>query len=407
MGIGVDFGTSSVKVVELRKAKTGVELLTYATAAQPNLLVDNRAPDAVARMAMLLRAMFQKAGVARGEVMAALPILSVFSTVLDLPDMSDAELDRAVNFAAKNYVPSPLNDVTLGWTRVGVPRDQGLPSQGALDAALPPRLPLATKARAGESPLPAPAAPAALAAGTGTPPAAAAAPPEGQAAAEPRAGTPATRKVQEVFLTAAPKESVTRYTAVFERLEIQIAALEVESFPLARALLKGEKRPALLVDFGDQTTSFSVVDEGYLRINQAMDVGGENLTKEIAEKLSLKPEDAEQKKRTEGVQGGEGTPIAAAIRPVLTEIVTRGETVRRLYERKRSRPLGKVVLIGGGARLPGLTSLWSQLTGLPAEVGNPWKGILVPPSLAGRLEALWPAFAVAVGLALRPFEGAA
>lgn len=389
-GIGVDFGTSTVKVVELTKTKAGLGLVTYAIATQGNLLVDGRTPDAVARTTLLLRAMFQRAGVSRGTVAAALPILSVFSTVLELPWMPERELDAAVKFAARSYVPSPLADVVLGWTRIGPPTDAARP--------VPP--PTVTA-----PPLVAEASPLAAGVGrwAGTPPEALGNQ-EGEAPRAPKLRRPQTRKVQEVFLTAAPRESVARYTAVFERLEVPLGALEVESFPLARSLLRGESRPVLLVDFGGRTTSYSVVDEGYLRINQALDVGGEALTEAIARKLALRTEDAERKKRTEGVQGSEATaPAAAALRPVLSEMVGRGETVRRLYERKRGRPLGKIVLIGGGARLPGLPGFWSSVTGLPTEVGNPWREITVPSPLTERLSVLGPAFAVAVGLALRSF----
>lgn len=368
-GIGVDFGTASVKVVQLVQRKRAVALATYAVASQMNLLTDGRSSDAVARMVLLLREMFRRAGVGRGPVTAALPVLSVFSTVLELPEMPERELDAAVKFAAKNYVPSPLADVILGWTRIGSPTDTSAPSPlpaARVESSVPP-----SPRNAGKEP------------------------------ASPKLQT---RKIQEVFLTAAPRESVDRYTAVFERLEVPLAALEVESFPLARSLLRGEARPALLVDLGNRTTSFSVVDEGYLRINQAMDLGGEALTEAIVRTLSLSLEEAERRKRTEGILATEAaSSVGTALRSVLGELVARGETVRRIYERKRGRPVGKVVLIGGGARLPGLPGFWSSATGLPTEVGNPWRGIVIPPSLAERLTVLGPAFAVAVGLALRAF----
>lgn len=399
-GIGVDFGTSSIKVVELRKAKAGVSLVTYAVAAQPNLLADVRTPDAIARTAVVLRTMLQRAGVSRGAVTAALPVLSVFSTVLELPWMPERELDAAVRFAAKSYVPSPLPDVVLGWTSVGLPME----TVPGINPAVIPATPAAASRGVPAQPnvgswVSGPARGGVAASDAGGSPSVSAEPPAA------KVQRPRTRKIQEVFLTAAPRESVARYTAVFERLGIPLAALEVESFPLARSLLRGESRPVLLVDLGDRTTSFSVVDEGTLRINQATDVGGEALTDAIARKLSLQKEDAEQKKRAEGITGADTLSlVAAAVKPVLTEIITRGETVRRLYERKRGRPLGKVVLIGGGAHLPGLAPFWSRVTGLPAELGNPWRGIEVPAALTGRLATLGPAFAVAVGLALRGFE---
>lgn len=378
-GVGVDFGTSSIKVVQLSGDGKRIALATYASAPQPNILSQATSPDAVARMAVVLREILQKGRVGRGALSAALPVLSVFSTVLELPELPEKELASAVMLLAKNYVPSPLAEVVLGWTSIGPPEKE----PGRTD-----RVPTANEGVA--------AAPATA---------------SGPAADEPPGKTP--RPTQEVFLTAAPRDLVQRYAAVFERLNTTLTALEVESFPLARSLLREDRRPTLLVDFGNRTTSYSIVERGYLRLNQAVDIGGETLTTAVAHALSLPPAEAEKRKRAEGLlplgsRGAGGaesaSAVSAALRPPLLEIITRGEVIRRLYEKKRGRALALVQLIGGGSRLPGLASFWTSVTGLPCEVGNPWKGIAVPTALSELLKRQGPSFAVAVGLALRPFE---
>lgn len=388
VGIGIDLGTSSVKVVEIAREKTGLRLVTYAVARQPNLLLDANAQDGVARAAVLLRAMFQRAGVSGGDASAALPVLSMFSTVLELPVMPERELGAAVTFMAKNYVPSPLTEVVLGWAPIGPPEDLH-PATGAASPLGPVQPQPAPVPRGDLTPRP------------------------GRESSLPKGYSPETRKTQEVFLTAAPRDLVGRYIGLFERLNLRIGALEVESFPLARSLIRGERQPVLLVDFGDRTTSFSIVERGYLRFNQAIDIGGGTLTSAIATKLSLPIEQAEQRKRTEGLSGASGAEggsasdvasVGVIIRPLVMDIITRAEIIRRLYERKHNRPLAAVQLIGGGAWLPHLAAFWTNVTGLPCEVGNPWRGIAAPAPLTEHLQRLGPSFAVAVGLALRPFE---
>lgn len=380
VGIGIDLGTASVKVVELARGKHGLSLTTYAVARQPNLLLDGAAPDSVARAAVLLRAMFQRARVSHGEVVTALPIVSVFSTVLDVPQMPERELSSAVTFMAKNYVPSPLAEVVLAWSPIGSPED-------AKSAATAERAPRTSEWPSSST--------------VGTP-----------GWSLPRASNLETRKTHEIFLTAAPRDLVERYAELFERLGRRLATLEVESFPLARSLIRGDRRPVLLVDLGGRTTSFSVVERGYLRLNQAIDIGGEAFTNAIQKKLSLSWEQAEQRKRADGVGSGAGaglasdagSPVAAVLRPLVMDIITRSEVVRRLYERKQGHALAAVQLIGGGAWLPHLANFWTSVTGLPCEVGNPWRGISAPPPLTDHLRRLGPSLAVAVGLALRPFE---
>ncbi|MDP3685256.1 MAG: pilus assembly protein PilM [bacterium] len=386
VGIGIDLGTASVKVVELARGKSGLSLTTYAVAQHPNLLLDDAAPDSVARAAVLLRAMFQRAGVSSNEVTSAIPVVSVFSTVLELPQMPERELSSAVTFMAKNYVPSPLTEVVLAWSPIGSPEDENQSAsaeRGSVGQGQPLEASPSSAAPAAASPL-------------------------------RRPGALETRKTREVFLTAAPRDIVGRYTALFERLGRRLATLEVESFPLARSLIRGDRRPVLLVDLGGRTTSFSIVERGYLRLNQAIDSGGEAFTAAIAQKLSIPTEEAEQRKRADGLAGSGGlglagasdvsSPVATVLRPMVMEIITRAEVVRRLYERKQGQALAAVQLIGGGAWLPQLASFWTSVTGLPCEVGNPWHGISAPAPLTDHLRSLGPSLAVAVGLALRPFE---
>lgn len=388
-GLGIDLGTSSVKVVQLESVRGAIALATYASASYENVLLGGKDGNAVGATALLLRAMLDRIGVEKTPVVASLPVLSVFSTVVELPDMPEKDMEAAVTMAARSYVPSPIADVVLGWTRIGPPRTAvpaGLPA--ALPAAPPEGLPARERR---------------------LPPRRLEPPTESQGVVTGHAlrASPVARRVQEVFLTAAPRDIVSRYTEVFDQLGVTLGALEVESFPLARSILIGEQRPVLLVDLGDRTTSFSIVEGGYLRLNQAMDLGGSHLTKTIAEKERLPLEVAEERKRQAGMSRRDGDKAAsAALKPPLTELIQRGEVLRRLYERKRSRGVARVILIGGGARLPGLPSFWQELTGLPVEVGNPWRNVRCPPVLTERLRSLGPSFAVAVGLALRPFERA-
>lgn len=367
--IGLDIGTASVKFVVLQREGRAARLATYAVANNTLPLTDGKDGDAVARMATILRTMFGRAGVTATDVIAALPSLSVFSSVVTLPEMNARDLDQAVIFAAKNYVPSPLKDVVLGWTVIEDPT--------TAPATEPAPLPMEKGATS-------PAATAPV----------------------PESGISAKRKSQEIFLTAAPKDLVQRYSAVVERLNLRLVALEVESFPLSRSLLGESTDPILLVDMGDRATSFSVVDRGYLRLNQSVDVGGYALTAAIMQKTGLPYEQAEQRKRAAGMTATGTEGITEVMQPVLRDLVERAQNLRRLFEQKSQHSLRRVVLIGGGANLRGLEAFWQQATGLPAEVGNPWKGIRVPTQLTDRLRLLGPSFAVAVGLALREFEEA-
>lgn len=355
--IGLDIGTSSIKIVELsRDRKEGIRLSTYAS-AKSSLSLSQINEESVAKIAIITHEMLRRSGVSATATVAALPNLSVFSTVISLPEMNERDLEKAVILAAKNYVPTPLKDVVLGWTVMKEPaKTITLSEKEGEDDKGKPHHQLA-------------------------------------------------HKNSEVFLTAASKDLVQNYSAVIERLNLNLVALEIESFPISRSLLGSSKEPVLLVDIGDLSTNFSIVDNGYLRINQSTDVGGDAITKTIATKLNISEDEAEQRKCQLGLgQDGADNGLAAAAKIVIKDIIERSVNLRRIFERKSNRSVTRTILIGGGANLKNIVKYWEEVSGLPTEVGNPWRGIKVAPVLSNKLLAIGPSFAVAVGLALREFE---
>jgi len=61
-------------------------------------------------------------------------------------------------------------------------------------------------------------------------------------------------------------------------------------------------------------------------------------------------------------------------------------------------------LTGGSALLPGLKEYCQSSLNLKTEIGNPFSGIVFPPSLAEILEEMGPLYAVSVGMALRELK---
>jgi len=66
-----------------------------------------------------------------------------------------------------------------------------------------------------------------------------------------------------------------------------------------------------------------------------------------------------------------------------------------------SERIGKIVLAGGCAQLPGLNEYLASNWGIPVELARPFERIDVAPTYAEEAAAMAPALAVAVGLALR------
>lgn len=360
--VGIDIGTSTMKVVELIDRRKRIELTTYAEAGFPNILINppGNGEDAIRATANTLKHLLESSHATTDSVVAALPSSIVFSTVLTLPDLPEEELDKAIHFAARDLVPANLEDMVLGWSRLGEPPHMD-------NSAQPP-----------------PASP------PNTLPAAAAGSRQG-------ATIP-------VFVTAAPKTIVERYTKVIQLLKLELHAIELETFPLARSLLSQPTDSALIVDLGDKVSAFHIIDRGTPRISASLDVGGYHLTEAIKTALNLPPSEAEQQKITIGLQESAPPSLRQAIASGLQPLLQHAKRLLETYAEDSSRQITKTILIGGGANLLNLSAAWSEFLGTTVTVGNPWRGLAFPVELENRLMELGPRYAVAVGLALRGFS---
>ncbi|MEX0650379.1 MAG: pilus assembly protein PilM [Candidatus Andersenbacteria bacterium] len=360
--VGLDIGTSSLKLVELVNRRRRVELAAYAEATVPNLLVNPEGADdkdEIEYTVELIKRMIEQAGVSTDIMVGALPSSTVFSTVLTMPLLPEKEMEKAVRFAARDVVPADLEDMVLGWSRVGEQPH------------------MATDEKGEDTKVSAP----------------------GQGGAEKK---DSDRPVP-VFLTAAPKKVVDRYLDVTKRIGLKLFALEVETFPLIRSLLQEPNASALIVDIGDQTTTYHVIDGGTPRVSHTIEFGGAHLSQSIADSLHVSIAEAEKKKQEHGLTDKASLEQQTATRISVDKQVQKAVDLLALYSRQQNRQIKKTVLIGGGANLKMIKEYWAKKSGHTVQVGNPWKGLSYPEKLESRLRLIGPTYGVAVGLAERGF----
>jgi type IV pilus assembly protein PilM len=113
--IGVDIGTSSVKMVELGKKGKKIELITYGYSESikegcSNIWLKN--PDYVA---MIIDKIYRQMGGSAEKAVATLPAFSVFSSIINLRNVDKKALAQAVEWEAKKFIPLPLEEMILDW----------------------------------------------------------------------------------------------------------------------------------------------------------------------------------------------------------------------------------------------------------------------------------------------------
>ncbi|MDD4762011.1 MAG: type IV pilus assembly protein PilM [Candidatus Pacebacteria bacterium] len=124
--LGVDIGTASVKAVEVTRKK-GLAYLNnygilnnYGHFDRLNEVIQTSTMKIFDKEAVkLLQLLKKELKIKTKNVVASLPLFSAFSTLIEMPDISDQEVANTIQFKARQYVPMPLSEVTLDWMMVG------------------------------------------------------------------------------------------------------------------------------------------------------------------------------------------------------------------------------------------------------------------------------------------------
>lgn len=209
----------------------------------------------------------------------------------------------------------------------------------------------------------------------------------------------------KILLTGAPKTLIQNYISVFKTAQFNLLSLETEIFALIRSLLGNDRSPVMIIQLGSTTTNIFVVDKSIPVINRSISVGGINITQAIAANLNLGMPQAEQFKYDLMHNGQEnGATLPSMIIEALGPIVNEVKYILEVFGNKEGRRVEKIILTGGGALLPGLTSYLAERFNVNAIIGDPWFRIAYPFELKPILEKIGPRLAVAIGLAMREFD---
>lgn len=358
--VGIDIGTSSIKVVELERTGEHLNLINYSIIegldffgelpTNPNVPSTLKISDN--DIVLVLRRLLDLTKIQTVQAVMSIPIFSSFLTVMEMPFMVSKELENAVPFEARSYIPVPLSEVVLDWL------------------AIPPR----------EKIVSGPA--------TGVPQKA------------PQLMPPP--KIT-VLLVAVPKEVVSKYERIAASAKLNLAALESESFSLARSLVGNDLGTIMLIDFGARSTNLTVIDKGFIRMSHSAELSGREITKVVAHGLNVVFQRADELKKIAGLTLlGTEKGIAELISPFVDKLVVEVERMAALYLRKENQRLEKVILTGGSANLPGLMEYLSRRLGLEVAIGNPFSRLKFDPALEAVLRKELPSsLAVSAGLAMR------
>ena len=116
--LGIDIGTFGVKMVELKKENGRPRLFSYGFSENKNIEAHDNKKNNTDYIAKIINKIWQESGMASKNAVAALPTFSVFSSVLNLSNISKKDLKSAVHWEAKKVIPLPLEEMILDWREI-------------------------------------------------------------------------------------------------------------------------------------------------------------------------------------------------------------------------------------------------------------------------------------------------
>jgi type IV pilus assembly protein PilM len=186
---------------------------------------------------------------------------------------------------------------------------------------------------------------------------------------------------QDYLVSAAPKKVVDSYLELFNKLGLELVCLEPSILSVTRVVQHAQKHdiPTLVIDCGSITTDLIIYNKSVVRVTGTIKFGGEELTKSIMAKFNLPYEQAANMKRTYGVNPGEKQPeMVAALAQNLQFLAAEIKKISRYYEERdkdRNVKVGQVVILGGGANLPGLSTYMTSELRIPTKLADIWQNI--------------------------------
>ena len=346
--LGVDIGTSSIKIVEISQSANKSKLKNYGfisadilsknsfwTFKKNNILFSTE--DVVKG----IKAILQEADIKTRRAIFSVPDFSTFFTNFELPPIKKEELASTVQYKARQYIPLPLKEVTLNWQVI---KGKFLDQKGY---------------------------------------------------------DPNKQEKLKILLVAVSNEVINQYKEIAILSELELISLEAEVFSLIRALVnENEKDPIALIEIGSKSTTCSIVEQGKMENSYSIDISSDEFNKIIVEKFNIDYLEAEKLKKEYGLLKKENG-ISHLLFPLVDIILVEVQKAFNNFYQKEKKEIKKIILAGGAVLLPGLREYFENRLKKEIIISQPFSKLDYPLVLEQTLKEIGPSYSIAIGAALR------
>ncbi|OOZ43158.1 type IV pilus assembly protein PilM [Solemya elarraichensis gill symbiont] len=338
--LGIDIGTSAVKLLELEPGSSGndfARIKSLSVVPLPEGAVEGKQiidPDAVVAA---LAEVVKLSGSSVRSVAAAVSGVTAITRILKLPaNLSDREMETEVEFEADKKIPQPLDEIRYDYDVLGL-------SEADPDTV-------------------------------------------------------------DVLLVASREDVVGELTSILELAGLKPAVIDVESYAINHCynLVRHDGEPECVgvIDIGASSIDFHVMKGETVSYTREYNFGGRALTRALQGQYGLSFQEAEEVKLEGNWPSGAREGVVQDFLASLTQEV-RGAL--QIYQAAgKGEKISHLYLAGGCAAMPGVEKAIGEVLDIPVSVLNPLSGMKHPRRVSGTsMEMMGPAMVIACGLATR------
>jgi type IV pilus assembly protein PilM len=353
--LGIDIGSSSIKIVQLRKKGGKAILETYG-----ELALGPYAGTEIGRATALpnekiieaLRDLMKEANATTKSTGISISTASTLLSFIKMPDMDQKQLANMIPIEARKYIPVPITEVTLDWWIV--PKEENSFSEFEK---------------------------------------------------QPSQGEAPKEKSIDVLLVVIHNDVLNHLNQISAGVNLETSFYEIEIFSSMRSVVDQSLESVMIFDMGAGSTKLYVIERGILRASHTINRGSQEITLALSRSLGMSVGDAEHIKRTVGISAEpENKNINEVITLNLDYVFSETARVVSAYERKYNKSISKIILTGGGTLLRGLLEVARTRFQTEVVLGDPFSKTEAPAFLEPVLRNAGPEFAVAIGIALRKLQ---
>ena len=345
--LGIDIGSSAVKVVQIKKKRGKAVLETYGELAlgpYAGIEVGRAVALPPEKRIEAIVDILREAKTTTTACGVALPLSSSLIAFITIPPVDEKQVGDVVAIEARKYIPVPLNEVLLDYSII--PREEAYVTEDE--------------------------------------------------------NTKAEKDGRDVLVVAIHNDYISEYQSVMSGSGLQPSFYEIEIFSSIRAVVDRGVNTTMIVDVGARTTKLFIVERGILRSSHIINKGSQDITLALSKALSISVAEAESMKRVYGLKGGpEYKELTEIITVNLDYMFYEANAALLAYQKKYSKNVSKIILTGGGVLLKGFTDLAKISFQTEIVYADPFGKLETPAFLNNEFAQAGPEFAVAIGIALR------